>query len=217
MHSLRSSNKITLATCSIVHGLHDGLTASVYVLLPVLAQTFGLSYAQISAIRVAHSGSMWLLEIPAGILSEPCRHRSCLHCAGQHCFHPSATTWNGPARFVIDHLRQYRQFCARTATPSRICRDLHDVQWRLHRWTTGIRVGRRCFPYRYRHLVNGFGHTAGITSVYAATYFSTATISETRGQSRSLLITVVRVLALAIRTSSPLTRLLCVPNPHFPR
>ncbi|GIS89979.1 MAG: hypothetical protein CM1200mP20_00200 [Pseudomonadota bacterium] len=31
---------------------------------------FGLSYAQIGMIRAVHSGLMWLLEIPAGILSE---------------------------------------------------------------------------------------------------------------------------------------------------
>jgi MFS family permease len=67
---MKASNKITLAACSTIHGLQDGLTASIYVLLPVLAQSFGLGYAQIGAIRAVHSGSMWLLEIPAGILSE---------------------------------------------------------------------------------------------------------------------------------------------------
>ena len=67
---MNASHKRLLATCAAVHGLQDGLTASMYVLLPVLAQSFGLGYAQIGAIRAVHSGAMWLLEIPAGILSE---------------------------------------------------------------------------------------------------------------------------------------------------
>jgi MFS family permease len=50
--------------------MHDGLSSSVYVLLPILAQHFGLGFSQIGLIRAAHSGAMWLLEIPAGILSE---------------------------------------------------------------------------------------------------------------------------------------------------
>ena len=67
---MNAPHKRLLATCAAVHGLQDGLTASIYVLLPVLAQSFGLGYAQIGAIRAVHSGAMWLLEIPAGILSE---------------------------------------------------------------------------------------------------------------------------------------------------
>ena len=48
----------------------DGLTASIYVLLPVLAQAFGLGYAQVGVIRAAHSAAMWVLELPSGIISE---------------------------------------------------------------------------------------------------------------------------------------------------
>ena len=65
-----TSNKLTLSACCGTHGMQDGLTSSVYVLLPILAQNFGLGYVQIGLIRAANSGAMWLLEIPAGILSE---------------------------------------------------------------------------------------------------------------------------------------------------
>jgi len=65
-----TSNKLTLSACCVTHGMHDGLSSSVYVLLPILAQHFGLGFSQIGLIRAAHSGAMWLLEIPAGILSE---------------------------------------------------------------------------------------------------------------------------------------------------
>ena len=42
----------TLGTCCAAHTLHDGLSDVTYVLLPLLAQTFGLSLAQVGLIRV---------------------------------------------------------------------------------------------------------------------------------------------------------------------
>lgn len=76
----------TLATCCGAHGLQDGLTSLVYVLLPILAQSFGLSYAQVGIIRAANSSAMTLFEIPSGILSERIGERMLLSfglaCAG---------------------------------------------------------------------------------------------------------------------------------------
>jgi len=40
------------------------------VLLPILAQHFSLGFSQIGLIRAVYTGAMWLIEIPAGILSE---------------------------------------------------------------------------------------------------------------------------------------------------
>ena len=62
--------KLTLAACCTTHGVQDGLTASIYILLPILAQVFGLSFAQVGMVRAAHSGAMGLLELPSGMLSE---------------------------------------------------------------------------------------------------------------------------------------------------
>ena len=62
--------KLTLAACCATHGVQDGLTASIYILLPILAQAFGLSFAQVGMVRAAHSGAMGLLELPSGMLSE---------------------------------------------------------------------------------------------------------------------------------------------------
>jgi MFS family permease len=56
--------------CCGAHGVQDGLTATVYVLLPVIGQQFGLSYASIGIIRAAHTTAMSLLEYPSGVLSE---------------------------------------------------------------------------------------------------------------------------------------------------
>ena len=60
----------TLATCSAAHVLHDGLSDVTYVLLPLLAQTFGLSLAQVGMIRSAHRVAMASFQIPAGLIAE---------------------------------------------------------------------------------------------------------------------------------------------------
>ena len=62
--------KRILTACCGVHALQDGLGAALYVLLPLLAQSFGLSYAQVGVVRAAQSTPMALLELPSGILAE---------------------------------------------------------------------------------------------------------------------------------------------------
>ena len=52
-----------------------------YVLLPVLAQSLGLSYTQIGLLKAVSSSAMALLEIPSGILAEKFGEKSLL-CAG---------------------------------------------------------------------------------------------------------------------------------------
>ena len=70
--------KRTLAACCGTHIVQDGLTASIYVLLPVLAQAFGLGYAQVGVIRAVHGAAMWVLELPSGIISERFGQRNLL-------------------------------------------------------------------------------------------------------------------------------------------
>ncbi len=59
-----------LGTCSAAHAAHDGLSDMLYVLLPVLAEQFGLSLVQVGLIRGAHRAAMSLFQIPAGLLAE---------------------------------------------------------------------------------------------------------------------------------------------------
>ncbi|MCY4451566.1 MAG: MFS transporter [Immundisolibacterales bacterium] len=84
--SAGARRKLTLAACCATHSVQDGLTASIYILLPILAQAFGLSFAQVGLVRAAHSGAMGLLELPAGVLSERLGQRRLLAfgllCAG---------------------------------------------------------------------------------------------------------------------------------------
>ncbi|MBT6276046.1 MAG: MFS transporter [Chromatiales bacterium] len=65
-----SGQRLTLRSCCAAHISQDGFTSSIYILLPVLAQTFSLGYGQVGMVRAAHSGAMWLLEIPSGIAAE---------------------------------------------------------------------------------------------------------------------------------------------------
>lgn len=68
MTALRA-RKILVASCG-AHLIQDGLVALQYVLLPILAQVFGLNYAQVGFLRAVSNTAMTLLEIPAGVLSE---------------------------------------------------------------------------------------------------------------------------------------------------
>ena len=68
----------TLATCCTAHTLHDGLSDVTYVLLPLLAQTFGLSLAQVGLIRSAHRAAMASFQIPAGLIAERVGERNLL-------------------------------------------------------------------------------------------------------------------------------------------
>ena len=84
--ALASKPRATLATCSGAHVLHDGLTDVLYVLLPVIAQTFGLNYAQIGLIRSANKAALAVFQLPAGIAAERYGERGLLAlgtaCAG---------------------------------------------------------------------------------------------------------------------------------------
>ncbi len=68
----------TLGTCSAAHTLHDGLSDVTYVLLPLLAQTFGLSLSQVGMIRAAHRTAMAAFQIPAGLVAERFGERNLL-------------------------------------------------------------------------------------------------------------------------------------------
>ncbi|MBI3935901.1 MAG: MFS transporter [Betaproteobacteria bacterium] len=68
----------TLATCCATHTLHDGLSDITYVLLPILAQAFNLSLAQVGLIRSAHRAAMATFQIPVGLIAERLGERNLL-------------------------------------------------------------------------------------------------------------------------------------------
>jgi MFS family permease len=59
-----------LGTACGTHFLHDGFSDFIYVLLPVWAREFDLSYAQAGLLRSAYSGGMASLQLPASLLAE---------------------------------------------------------------------------------------------------------------------------------------------------
>ena len=68
----------TLQTCCGAHIVHDGLSDVSYVLLPLLAQAFGLNLAQVGAIRTAHRVAMAAFQLPAGLIAERFGERNLL-------------------------------------------------------------------------------------------------------------------------------------------
>jgi FSR family fosmidomycin resistance protein-like MFS transporter len=70
--------KRTLKACCGAHIVHDGLSDVSYVLLPLLAQTFGLSLTQVGTIRTAHRVAMTAFQIPAGLIAERFGERNLL-------------------------------------------------------------------------------------------------------------------------------------------
>lgn len=86
MGNEQKRTRSVLATCCGAHILHDGLTDLLYVLLPVLAQTFGLNYSQVGLVRSANKGAMAAFQLPAGLLAERLGERRLLAfgtaCAG---------------------------------------------------------------------------------------------------------------------------------------
>lgn len=70
--------KRDLVTCCATHSLHDGLADVIYVLLPLLAQTFGLSLSQVGIIRAAHRVAMASFQISAGLIAERFGERNLL-------------------------------------------------------------------------------------------------------------------------------------------
>ncbi len=62
--------RLVLAVASALHFLHDGFSDLLYVLLPLWASDFGLSFAQVGSVRSVYTAGMSLFQIPAGLLAE---------------------------------------------------------------------------------------------------------------------------------------------------
>jgi MFS family permease len=69
-HAVRSRARVVLATACSLHFVHDGFSDILYVLLPLWAVEFRLTFAQVGLIRTAYSGGMAAFQIPAGLLAE---------------------------------------------------------------------------------------------------------------------------------------------------
>ena len=75
---MKSRASAVLAVIAAAHFIHDGFADVVYVLLPLWAAEFSLSFAQVGIIRTAYSGGMALFQIPAGLIAERIGERTVL-------------------------------------------------------------------------------------------------------------------------------------------
>ena len=60
---------VLAATCA-THFIHDGFSDFIYVLLPVWAREFSLSYTEAGLLRTAYSAGMAALQLPSSLLAE---------------------------------------------------------------------------------------------------------------------------------------------------
>jgi len=67
---VRSRARAVLAAACSIHFVHDGFSDILYVLLPLWATEFRLTFAHVGMIRTAYSGGMAAFQIPAGLLAE---------------------------------------------------------------------------------------------------------------------------------------------------
>tara|TARA_Y100001934_G_scaffold283648_1_gene405132 strand:- start:2212 stop:3438 length:1227 start_codon:yes stop_codon:yes gene_type:complete len=65
-----------LSSSGFAHFIHDGLTDTVYVLLPLWAAGFGLSHAQVGLLKSCLSTGLALFQVPSGYLAERFSERS---------------------------------------------------------------------------------------------------------------------------------------------
>jgi MFS transporter, FSR family, fosmidomycin resistance protein len=59
----------TLAVACGAHALHDGMTDTLYLLLPIFQTEFVLSYAAVGILRALYAGAMAGLQVPAARLA----------------------------------------------------------------------------------------------------------------------------------------------------
>ena len=65
-----TTERVALSASSGAHFVHDGVADSLYVLLPMWAQTFGLTYTQVGSLKTAYSAAMAVFQMPAGLVAE---------------------------------------------------------------------------------------------------------------------------------------------------
>src|SRR5262245_14031977 len=68
--SVKSRARAVLAAACSIHFVHDGFSDILYVLLPIWAAEFRLTFVQVGIIRTVYSGAMAAFQIPAGLLAE---------------------------------------------------------------------------------------------------------------------------------------------------
>src|SRR6201987_4860547 len=69
-HPFNCGRRRALWVACGAHALHDGLTDTLYLLLPILQTEFALTYAAIGVLRALYAGAMAGLQVPAAKLAQ---------------------------------------------------------------------------------------------------------------------------------------------------
>lgn len=67
-HQPSRDTRRTLAIAGLAHAFHDGLTSSIYLLMPIWQAQFGLDYGALAILRALYIGALAGLQIPASWL-----------------------------------------------------------------------------------------------------------------------------------------------------
>ena len=68
LYSPSRSSRRTLVVAGLAHAFHDGLTSSIYLLMPLWQVRFGLDYGALAMLRALYIGVLAGLQIPSGWL-----------------------------------------------------------------------------------------------------------------------------------------------------
>ena len=69
-HPFNRGRRRALWVACGAHALHDGLTDTLYLLLPILQMEFALTYAAIGVLRALYAGAMAGLQVPAAKMAQ---------------------------------------------------------------------------------------------------------------------------------------------------
>lgn len=74
----RNHRRSVLGAGGFAHFIHDGFTDTLFILLPLWAEAFGLSHTQVGALKMMASGALASFQVPSGLLAEKIGERSVL-------------------------------------------------------------------------------------------------------------------------------------------
>ena len=181
MRPFTSTSKSTLSIACTTHIIQDGISSTIYVLLPILAQAFGLSYAQVGVLKGIKSLSQAALEVSSGWISE---------CVGECRLLVVGLTLSGVGYFLISN--------ASSLLLVAICLSIVGAGTALHHAPSSALIANS-FPTRRSSALGLYNASGDVGKLAFTGCFSLAIGAGFAWQQISLLYGIVSiVIAIAI-------------------
>ena len=181
MRSFTSKSKSALSIACTTHIIQDGISSTIYVLLPILAQAFGLSYAQVGVLKGIKSLSQAALEVSSGWISE---------CVGECRLLVVGLTLSGVGYFLISN--------ASSSLLVAICLSIVGAGTALHHAPSSALIANS-FPTRRSSALGLYNASGDVGKLAFTGCFSLAIGAGFAWQQISLLYGIVSiVIAIAI-------------------